>query len=134
MRRVLLIGVLALGGWNTTGVLWAAASPQPRVRLHREASGPVAKVEQSPTASDVAPVVAEKYVVRDSKLPSPPRPLHEEKRTSFSPREGGPLFIKTSEGFDLSIGLWNHVELFGDEARFKPQETHAEFDLLRAKR
>lgn len=119
-----------------TGALCATTAPQPRVRLHREAAGATAKVEEkSPPAADDSIVVAENYVVRDSKLPSPPRPLREETRRSFSPREGGPLLRKTtSSGFDASFGVWRHVDLFGEEAFFKPQATRAEFDVVRVKR
>ncbi len=134
MRRSLHFVALAFGCWTLAGTAWAAAHPQPRVRLHREASGATATVEQKAAAPEDTVVVAKKYVVRDAKLPSPPGPLRDEARSSFSLREGGPLFVKSTERFQRSIGLWRHVELFGEEARFKPQETHAEFDLLRAKR
>lgn len=119
-----------------TGALWAAASPQPRVRLHRGAGNTSAKVEeQSPPAPDDSIFVAENYVVRDAKLPSPPRPLHERNRSSFSPREGGPLRRKTtSSGFDASFGVWRHADLFWEETLFKPQATRAEFDVVRLKR
>ncbi len=119
-----------------TGALSAAASPQPRVRLHREAGGTTAKVEEkSPPAADDSTVVAENYVVRESKLPSPPHPLREENRRSFSPREGGPLLRRTTAtGLDLSLGVWRHADLFWEETLFKPQPTRAEFDVVRVKR
>lgn len=134
MTRFTCIAAFGVVGWMLVGAICGAATPQPRVRLHREASVAVARLEEETAATENAAVVLEKFVVRDFKLPSGPRPLQEEKRSSFSLLKGGPLMEKRTKFSDVSIGVWRTAEMFEEEARFKPMKTRAEFDLVRIRR
>lgn len=113
--------------------LCVAASPQPRVKLQRDAAGKASVVTDRPAAPAESTTVLEKMTVTDSKIPRRPRPLEAYTGTSFSIQKGGPVYKRSGKRFDVLAGLWHHADEFAEDARFKSDATHASFDLLRIK-
>jgi hypothetical protein len=107
------------------------AVPQPRVRLQPTAEGSVAKVGKEESAP--APVVLEKVVVAESKLP-----LNQPDAVPWDPKEftasgGGTLTTGKVGEAPYAIGFWRRFDLFWQDARFKPPKTHVDIEVVRVK-
>lgn len=111
----------------------ASSSPQPRVKLQRDAGGTATAVPDKPVTAADSTTVLDKITVTESKVPARPRPLQEYTGKSFSIRNGGPFSERSGKRFSVSFGLWHHQDEFAEDSRFKPAATHASFDLLRIK-
>ncbi|MEO6002974.1 MAG: hypothetical protein ABIZ04_13420 [Opitutus sp.] len=116
---------LALGADPDT----SSATPQPRMRLDpatRSAVVEPANREITSSANDA--VVLERFVVRGRNLL---RRNPQEPTGSFTPANGGHFLQRDLGGLRVEVGLWTTIDLFDEEARFKPQKTKFSFDFLR---
>jgi hypothetical protein len=107
--------------------------PQPRPRLQRDASGAATAVEQKSVDVSEPATTLEKVIVTDTKVHTRPKALEEYDGDKFSFSKGGPIYQKSGKRKTVLIGLWNHPDLFAEDARFSGLQTHAMFDLLRIK-
>ena len=108
----------------------SSATPQPRVRLDpatRAAVAEPATREISTSSNDAG--VLDRYVVRGRSLLLRRNP--QEPEGAFTPANGGHFFQHDLGGLRVEVGLWTTIDLFDEEARFKPQKTKFSFDFLR---
>lgn len=106
------------------------AFPQPRVRLDPATRSAIP--EPTPEAQDAtasAPVMMEKYVVKGRAFTL--RRNQQETEGTFTPADGGRFLSKDVGPLRVEVGLWTHIDIFDEEARFAGQKTGAKFDLLR---
>jgi hypothetical protein len=61
------------------------------------------------------------------------RPAVEDPSGKFSPASGGRLLRRDVGGVRFEVGIWPNIELFEEEARFKPTKIPIQFDFLRIK-
>ena len=127
---LLLIGMVIAGGTRLS-----AAMPQPRPRLDpaRQAAvtTPAPKEEKKTEAE--APVMMDRLVVKEhGSIPTHP-PAVEDPTGEFSPLKGGRTLRRDVGNLRIEAGIWPHIELFEDEARFKPTKTRVDLDFLRIK-
>lgn len=110
-------------------------TPLPRVRLAVTPQGAVAQVEKSaPAEAGARVVVMDKIVVNGEKLtaPSNTQPPEPEPK-KFSLLRGGPMIEGTAGAFTTAVGLWSWTEIFPEDAKFRPQKTRADLDIVRIK-
>ena len=111
----------------------ASPPPQPRPRLQRDGSGTATAVEQKSADVSGSATTLEKMTVTDTKVHTRPKPLEEYDGDKFSFSKGGPVYQKSGKRSTVLVGLWNHPDVFAEDARFTGQQTHGMFDLLRIK-
>lgn len=105
-------------------------TPQPRVRLDpvsRTAVPEPSKAERD--AADANAVFMEKYFVRGRS--AAPRRKTQDPHGTFSLMNGGRFAGKDAKPSRVEFGLWSHIDLMDDDARFRPPQTHPVFDLIR---
>lgn len=49
----------------------------------------------------------------------------------FTLLSGGPVAQEKIGRFPVALGLWSATDVFSEEARFKPQKTRADFEVVR---
>jgi len=105
--------------------------PQPRVRLHVTPQGMVARVEKIESAP--VPIMLEKVVVAESRLPqSRPDEVPVDPK-QFSASGGGTLFSGKVGDAPYAVGLWPRYDLFWKDSQFKPQRTRVDIEFVRVK-
>ncbi|MEY4939048.1 MAG: hypothetical protein RIQ93_783 [Verrucomicrobiota bacterium] len=124
----LLVAALPLFGVEPA---LSSTTPQPRVRLPQTAHSVDAAVDaRDKTPAGTEAVMMDRMVVGTSPLPARP--------TAVEPREfsllfGGPVVQQKMGHYPVALGLWSAAEAFSEEARFKPQKTRADFEVVRVK-
>jgi len=111
----------------------ATMAPQPRPRLDPalQATVPPPTI-QSRKPSD-PPYMLERLIVKERPaIPIRP-PAVQDPKGEFSPIDGGRLWRKDRGAFRMEAGIWPSIELFEEEARFRPTKTRIDFDFLRIK-
>lgn len=128
-----MLSALVMDGVAAESASPAALKPQPRVRLDPSRQVAVTRpVEVEKKTGDI-PYMLERMVVKErSALPSRP-PAVEDPTDSFSILKGGRMLRRDAGPFRFEAGIWPHIELFEEEARFKPTKTRIDFDFLRIK-
>jgi hypothetical protein len=112
--------------------------PQPRLRLDPQTRAAATEISDErssgePRPSSEVPVMLQRLVVKET-IPLPiRRPAVEDPTGSFSPLDGGRLLRRDVGGMRVEVGIWPSIELFEEEARFKPTKTRISFDFLRIK-
>ena len=107
--------------------------PQPRVRLDPNRQTAVTTPVEVEKKTTEIPYMLERMVVKERRaLPSRP-PAVEDPTGKFSPLDGGRMLRRDACTFRFEAGLWPHIELFDEEARFKPTKVRIDFDFLRIK-
>ena len=107
--------------------------PQPRVRLDPNRQTAVTTPVEVEKKTGETPYMLERMVVKErSALPSRP-PAVEDPTEMFSPLKGGRMLRRDAGPFRFEAGLWPHIELFDEEARFQPTKTRIDLDFLRIK-
>lgn len=105
--------------------------PQPRVRLIQTPVGAVA--QKQPVVTPGPPVMLQKVEVSEKKLPQNPSDETPSDPKEFSLAGGGTLFIGELRGAPAAVGLWPRYDLFWKDARFKPQKTRVDIEVVRVK-
>jgi hypothetical protein len=112
----------------------SSAVPQRRVRLDPAIYAAASETpEERKNAPNTPPIMLQRLVVKErSPLPER-RPAVEDPKGAFSPLRGGRILQGDVGGLRMEVGIWPTIELFDEEARFKPAQTRIRFDFLRIK-
>lgn len=111
-----------------------SVTPQPRVRLQREANGDaVARRDEKPLASSAEVQVLEKVTVQERRIPFRPPPLPAQDRTHFTVIVGGPVARKNMGNAVGEVGLWRWTDLFDEDSRHKEPNPTIMMEFLRVK-
>jgi len=106
------------------------AVPQPRLRLDPASRSAIPEpAPEEPGATTSAPTMMEKVVVKGRAFTLRRNP--QETEGTFTPADGGRFLSKDVGPLRVEVGLWTHLDIFDEEARFAGQKTGAKFDLLR---
>lgn len=113
-----------------------AIRPQPRPRLDPEQTATATPVT-TPIADDKnesgAPLMLQRLVVKERGAIPLRRPAVDDPVGEFSPLRGGRYLRRDIGKFRVEAGLWPSIELFEEEARFKPMKVPIHMDFLRIK-
>ena len=108
--------------------------PQPRVKLdpsrQRAVTGSTASEQ---TKASNVPIMLERMEVKEAAPVPLRRPAVEDPTGEFSPGSGGRMLRRDAGGVRYEAGIWPNIELFEEEARFKPTKIGVQFDFLRMK-
>lgn len=128
-----MLSALVMEGVAAEPTSPAPLKPQPRVRLDPSRQVAVTRPVESEKKIGETPYMLERMVVKErSALPSRP-PAVEDPTDPFSILKGGRMLRRDAGAFRFEAGIWPHIELFEEEARFKPTKTRIDFDFLRIK-
>ena len=104
--------------------------PQPRLRLDPASRSAIPEpAQQEQTSDGTTPVMMEKVIVKGRTFTLRRNP--QETEGKFTPADGGRFLNKDVGPFRVEVGLWTHIDIFDEEARFAGQKMGAKFDLLR---
>ncbi|HTO04797.1 MAG TPA: hypothetical protein VL069_13890 [Opitutus sp.] len=106
--------------------------PQPRPRLDPARQAAVS-MPVAPAKSEAEVLVLDRLVVKDSAIFRERPPAVEDPTGRFSPLSGGRLLRRDTGGFRFEVGIWPSIDLFAEEARFKPTKIPVHLDFLRIK-
>ena len=108
-----------------------STQPQPRVRLDPSRQKAITRpVAEEKKESDV-PLMLERMDVKEAAPVPMHRPAVEDPSGELSFKNGGRVWRRDAGAFRMEAGIWPHIDLFDDEARFKPMKVPLEFDFLR---
>ena len=130
-RRISLVAVLALStAMSLAGAdrESSATSPQPRPRLTDTLRAQAERGSEDRPAGPAVPL--EKYVVRESRLPSGP-PKEEERQGPFTLSQGGYLLKNRGEKFSTEVGLWRHLDIMEEPTVQLRQSTRIRMGFLK---
>jgi hypothetical protein len=132
-----LLSVLTICAAYAAETRSVVTQPQPRPRLdparQTAVSTPVPEPATEETKEDSVSMVLDRLVVKDRAVPTGRPPAVEDPVGKFTPLKGGRLLRRDFGGLRIDAGLWPSIELFEDEARFKPTRTQITLDFLRIK-
>ena len=136
--KLLCVGVASLLALNAATAQEQRSStvrPQPRLRLDpaRQAAVTLPAAPADQEQSDRPVHVLDRLVVKDSAVFRKRPPEVEDPVGKFSPLSGGRFLRRDLGGVRVEVGIWPYIDLFEEEARFKPTQTLIRFDLLRIK-
>ena len=136
--KLLCVGVASLLALNAATAQEQRSStvrPQPRLRLDpaRQAAVTLPAAPADQEQSDRPVHVLDRLVVEDSAVFRKRPPAVEDPVGKFSPLSGGRFLRRDLGGVRVEVGIWPYIDLFEEEARFKPTQTLIRFDLLRIK-
>jgi hypothetical protein len=133
LHYVGLLSLLLLASMSAQDKPAESVRPQPRVRLDPSRLKAVERPEAETKKASNVPVMLERLVVKEAAPLPMRRPAVEDPQGEFSPAGGGRLLQRDLGGLKLEAGIWPHMELFEDEARFKGMKVPVEFDFVRLK-
>ena len=108
-------------------------APQPRPRLSSPAPAASSKEIDPPLPATHPIVVMGKYIVRDTPVvEGAPKPVEREQH-KFSWLDGGPMWSGKAGSTPVDVGLWRPIDILPETAQFRPQQTRADFGILRIK-
>ena len=111
--------------------------PQPRVKLdptrQRPVTRPAGSEQTEQTKESSVPIMLERMEVKEAAPVPMRRPAVDDPSGEFSPLSGGRLLRRDVGGVRFEVGIWPNIELFEEEARFKPTKIPIQFDFLRIK-
>ena len=127
-----VVSLLSIGVAVAQNPSSSSVRPQPRPRLDPARQAAVSMpVAQSKSESEV--LVLDRMVVKDSPIFRQRPPAVEDPVGKFSPMSGGRFLRRDVGGFRFEVGIWPSIDLFAEEARFKPTKIPVQFDFLRIK-
>lgn len=129
--RILALAVLCAPVLESSEPIAERPVPKPRPRLYMYQPPPTPEADAEQTQGEPGVVTMEKVEVTESRVGDIPTTVEKPAPKKFTPLGGGRIFSTKIGSLPVDVGVWLKEDILAADARFKPQSTRVDLDLIR---